>query len=118
MAEKFSEKLRSLRLAHNMTLEELARVVGTSKAYMWQLENKKHARPSAELLLKIAGHFDQSPEFLLDDKQDEPTQSQIELTFMKKFQRLSESDKRTVERIISSFVPVPSGHGTFDMELN
>jgi len=119
MAKKFGEKLKSLRLHHNMTLEELAGVIGTSKAYMWQLENKTHARPSADLLLKIANHFDQAPEFLLDDEQEEPSQRQEDLTFLRKLRKLSESDRQTIERIIASFVPSnDTGVNEYDMELS
>jgi transcriptional regulator with XRE-family HTH domain len=119
MAKKFGEKLKNLRLHHNMTLEELAGVIGTSKAYMWQMENKTHARPSAELLLKIANHFDQAPEFLLDDQQEEPSQRQDDLTFLRKLRKLSETDRQTIERIIASFGPShDTGRHEYDMELS
>lgn len=106
MSEKFGEKLRKLRTSKNMTLEDLAEVVGSSKAYVWQLENKKNAKPSAELLLKIANHFSESPEFLLDDAQEGPSDrnvEQVQDAFFRKFRKLSESDKRTIERIASGF---------------
>lgn len=106
MAEKFGEKLRKLRTFKNMTLEELATVIGSSKAYVWQLENKTNAKPSAELLLKIANYFSESPEYFLDDAQIEPSDrrvGQIEDAFFRKFKKLSESDKRTIERIASGF---------------
>ena len=103
MSEKFGEKLRKIRTSKNMTQEELATVLGSSKAYVWQLENKKNAKPSAELLLKIANHFGASPEFFLDDTQDEPSDRQIEDAFFRKFHKLSENDKRTIERIVSGF---------------
>ena len=103
MSEKFGEKLRRMRTSSNKTLEELANAVSSSKAYVWQLENKKNAKPSAELLLRIASYFNQSPEFFLDDSQDEPTENQVEDAFFRKFQKLSGNDKRTIERIISGF---------------
>ena len=106
MSEKFGEKLRKLRTSKNMTLEELAGIVGSSKAYIWQLENKKNAKPSAELLLKIASHFSESPEFFLDDAQEDPSDrnvEQVEDAFFRKFKKLSDSDKRTIERIASGF---------------
>lgn len=103
MSEKFGEKLRRLRTSKNMTLEELAGVVGSSKAYVWQLENKKNAKPSAELLLKFANHFGEAPEFFLDDTQETPSDKQSEDAFFRKFQKLSENDKRTIERIVSGF---------------
>jgi len=106
MAEKFGEKLRKLRTSKKLTLEELAAVIGSSKAYVWQLENKDNAKPSAELLLKIANYFSESPEYFLDDTQIEPSDrrvGQVEDAFFRKFKKLSESDKRTIERIASGF---------------
>jgi transcriptional regulator with XRE-family HTH domain len=106
MAEKFGEKLRKLRTSKGLTLEELAAVIGSSKAYIWQLENKTNAKPSAELLLKIANYFSESPEFFLDDGQNDPSDrhvGQVEDAFFRKFKKLSESDKRTIERIASGF---------------
>ena len=79
MSEKFGEKLRKIRTSKNMTQEELATVLGSSKAYVWQLENKKNAKPS------------------------EPSDRQIEDAFFRKFHKLSENDKRTIERIVSGF---------------
>ncbi len=103
MSEKFGAKLRRIRTAQGITLEALATAIGSSKAYVWQLENKTSAKPSAELLLKIANHFSQSPDFFLDDEVDEPTNNQLEDAFFRKFKKLTSNDKRTIERIMSGF---------------
>lgn len=106
MSEKFGEKLRKLRTSRNLTLEDLATLIGSSKAYVWQLENKANAKPSAELLLKIANYFSESPEFFLDDGQIDPSDrqmTQVEDAFFRKFRKLSENDRRTIERIASGF---------------
>lgn len=101
MSEKFGEKLRKVRTRERMTLEELASAIGSSKAYVWQLENKKNAKPSAELLLKIANHLGESPDFFLDDDADEHTEGQLEDAFFRKFRKLSNEDKRYIDRIVS-----------------
>ena len=103
MSEKFGEKIRRIRIKSNQTLEVLAAAVGSSKAYIWQLENKTNAKPSAELLLKIANHFGQSPDFFLDDTRDEPTESQLEDAFFRKFRTISKRDKREVSNIVSRY---------------
>jgi transcriptional regulator with XRE-family HTH domain len=79
MSDTFGEKLRSRRIAKGLTLEELANRIGSTKAYVWQLENKKPAKPSGELLLKIASELEISAEFLIDDKVDKPTQRQAQI---------------------------------------
>lgn len=103
MSEKFGEKLRNARTAKNVTLESLAESLGSSKAYVWQLENKQNAKPSAEMLLKIANYFSKSPDYFIDDTAEEPSSKHLEDAFFRKFRKLSEDDKRTIERIISSF---------------
>jgi len=101
MSEKFGEKLRKVRTRRNKTLEELAKAVGSSKAYIWQLENKKNANPSAELLLKISAFLGESPDFFIDDELDEHTEGQLEDAFFRRFRKLSYEDKRYINRIVS-----------------
>lgn len=101
MSEKFGEKLRRVRTSKNKTLEELAKAIGSSKGYVWQLENKKNARPSAELLLKISNYLGESPDFFLDDGAEEHSSNQMEDAFFRKFKNLSEEDKKYIDRIVS-----------------
>ncbi|WP_054302716.1 MULTISPECIES: helix-turn-helix domain-containing protein [Gemmobacter] len=107
MSEKFGEKLRQLRTARKATLEELAEAIGSSKAYVWQLENKKNAKPSADLLLKISNYLGVAPDFLLDDSSEEQTEAHLEDAFFRKFRRLSETDKRYIDRIMSGLDDKP-----------
>jgi transcriptional regulator with XRE-family HTH domain len=103
MSLKFGEKLRKLRISREITLEALADAVGSSKAYIWQLENKENAKPSADLLLRLAGYFGEAPEFFLDDTSEDRSEAHIEDAFFRKFNKLAEEDKRTIERIVSGF---------------
>ncbi len=103
MSQVFGEKLRKIRTERGLTLEALADRIGSSKAYVWQLENKTNAKPSAELLLKLSEVLGEQPEYFLDDSQSERTELHVENAFFRKFQKLSEGDKRTIERIVTSF---------------
>jgi transcriptional regulator with XRE-family HTH domain len=76
MSDSFGEKLRRQRTKKGLTLEGLADKIGSTKAYVWQLENKKPARPSGELLLKIASVLELSPDYLIDDSVSEPSERQ------------------------------------------
>ncbi|MFC3050789.1 helix-turn-helix domain-containing protein [Kordiimonas pumila] len=67
MSDSFGKKVRKLRQDQSLTLEDLAEKLETTKNYVWQLENKSPARPSGQLLLKIADIFEVSPDFLIDD---------------------------------------------------
>ena len=101
MSAKFGEKLRKVRTDRSKTLEELATAIGSSKAYVWQLENKKNAKPSAELLLKIANFLGESPDFFLDDTVEERSENQVEDAFFRKFRTLSDEDTRYMDKIAS-----------------
>lgn len=48
MSSVLGRKVRDLRQEKGMTLEQLATATGSSKSYMWEIENKPVARPSAE----------------------------------------------------------------------
>ena len=103
MSLKFGEKIRQIRVSNNKTLEEVAKALGTSKAYVWQLENKDLAKPSGELLLKIANLFAISPDFLLDDSAEAPNENQRQDAFFRKFSNLSEKDKLAIEKMMDDF---------------
>jgi transcriptional regulator with XRE-family HTH domain len=103
MSENFGDKLRRLRTNRSLTLEALAEKIGSSKAYIWQLENKPNAKPSGELLLKLAAVLGEAPEFFLDDSIHERSESHVSEAFFRKFNKLSEDDRRTIERIVTSF---------------
>lgn len=79
MSVEFGEKLRKRRLELGFTLDQIAEKVGSRKAYIWQLENKKPAKPSGELLLKIANVLDISAEYLIDDSVETPTERQVQI---------------------------------------
>lgn len=67
MSAEFGRKIKELRIKKKLTLDELADIIGSQKAYVWQLENKSPARPSGKILLELASALDVSPDFLLDD---------------------------------------------------
>ena len=71
MSDSFAKKIRNRRIERGLTLEELANRLGTSKNYVWQLENKAPARPSGQLLLKLASVLELSPDFLINDEANE-----------------------------------------------
>ena len=58
--------LKAIREWRGMRQEELARMVGTSKAYISQIETR-HRRPGRKLLFRLAEALDVAPELLLED---------------------------------------------------
>lgn len=79
LSKKFGEKLRQRRIEKGMTLESLAEKVGSKKAYIWQLENKTPAKPSGELLIRLARTLEISAEYLIDDVSPEPSPIQVQI---------------------------------------
>ena len=85
MSDSFGKKVRELRKAKGLKLEELAEKRETTKNYVWQLENKSPARPSGQLLLKLADIFEVSPDFLIDDKANEESEGHRRDALLRKF---------------------------------
>lgn len=54
MATTFGERLQHYRKRAGFSLEGLAEKIGSTKSYMWELENKPNIRPSADLVYRIA----------------------------------------------------------------
>jgi transcriptional regulator with XRE-family HTH domain len=66
--QRFGEKLHTLRTRQNLTLKELAQLLGhTAHGYISELEAGKKL-PSVELVLSIARFFNVSTDQLLKDE--------------------------------------------------
>lgn len=57
-------RVRQYRQSMGWTLEALAAKVGSSKAYIWQLENKADPDPGVKLSMRLAKAFGISVEHL------------------------------------------------------
>jgi len=100
----FSQKLKEERTKIRMTLEELGNSIGSTKAYVWEMENRKgNSRPSAEKLLKIADTLQVSPDYLINDDLEEENIDLMDKAYFRKFLNLSETDKDTMRKLINIF---------------
>lgn len=61
----FGKKIRELRTKKGLTLDQLATETGSSKSYIWELENKDPPRPSAEKLAAIAVALGVTTDYLI-----------------------------------------------------
>ncbi len=67
---KFGEKLRTLRVQHQLTLKGLAQTLGmTSHSYISELESGKK-KPTAEFALGVSRLFNVTTDQLLKDELD------------------------------------------------
>ncbi|MBY3568653.1 helix-turn-helix domain-containing protein [Rhizobium laguerreae] len=61
----FGKKIKELRTKKRLTLDQLATETGSSKSYIWELENKDPPRPSAEKLAAIAVALGVTTDYLI-----------------------------------------------------
>ena len=92
------DRIRGLRKAKGLTLDQLAELTGSSKSYIWELENKSPPRPSAEKLARIADKLGTTIEFLL---QGETTQEDAaDAHFYRNYQKMDEPMKAKIRRMV------------------
>lgn len=96
----FGERLRQARKESKLTLDQLGEKLGSSKAYVWQLENKTDANPSGDLLMKLCSALGKPPSYFLEatsDRADDLAQGDV---LFRKFKALDERDKQTILSLI------------------
>lgn len=102
MPASLREKLKELRKKKGYSLDELARLSGASKSYLWELENRSERKPSAEKLIDIARVLDTTTDYLVDDnaKFDD---DQVKEVFFRKFNKLDDDTKGRVMDMIETW---------------
>ena len=100
MPTPLGERVREQRRKRGLTLEGLAERVGSSKSYMWEIENKEVARPSAEKLAVIATALGTTVEFLLvgDGQQEEENAEDVAL--YRKYKKLDAPVKERLRKML------------------
>jgi len=106
MSKLFGNKVHALRIRQGLTLDELAEQTGSSKSYVWELENKPMTRPSAEKIFKLAEALETSPDFLMDDTQQKERKSDKDRAFYKKYLKMDEKGKRLLRCVLNSYLQV------------
>lgn len=102
MPSLLGTKINELRRERGMTLEQLAQATNSSKSYMWELENKDVARPSAEKLDRIAQALDVTASYLIDVSQSAPTEDVADTAFYRQYQKLDTDKKVMLKRILDA----------------
>lgn len=97
----FGEKIRELRKKAGLTLDQLAERTGSSKSYVWELENKNPPRPSAEKIDRIAKVLGVTADYLMDSGADLATAE--DEAFFRKYKGLDPSVKEQIRRITETF---------------
>ncbi len=104
MPSPLGTKIRDRRLQLEMSLETLAKLTGSSKSYVWELENRdKDPNPSAEKLAKIAEALKVTSEFFLAKNETTPSNEVRDVAFFRKYLQLDESSKEKLRDILDVF---------------
>src|SRR5260370_20471613 len=80
---------KELRIRKGESLQQLADAVGASKPHIWELEAKRTANPSLDLLKKLAEHFNVPLSHLLEERGEVDA-----LIFGREFAGLTEADNK------------------------
>lgn len=102
MPSLLGQKIRELRQARGLTLDQLAQATDSSKSYMWEIENKDVARPSGEKLNAIARVLGVTPEYLADASRTQVTDDDRDLAFYRKYQSLGTDNKALLKKILDA----------------
>lgn len=94
------EKIRSLRKAMGMTLDQFATEIGASKSSVWELENKENVRPSADRINAVARALNVTPEFLMNENVVSPSTSVADQAFFRRYQQLGDPTKQQLQEIL------------------
>lgn len=103
MTTSLGEKIQKLRKEKGYSLDQLAELTGSSKSYLWELENprpgKKVVKPSAEKLTQIAKFLSVTTDYLLDSKAGHD-EAVIKEAFFRNYNQLEPEDKKRIQEMI------------------
>ena len=95
MGSAFGTRLRNLREAKGLTLQQVADAVGCTKAYIWELEKKPGQRPTAERIQAIAKALEVTMGDLMGEPVDEASDPTAEdVVFFREYVGMPEEEKR------------------------
>ena len=92
--------IKRLRKEKSLTLEELARKIGSTKSYVWDLENKPSIRPSADKVYKLSVALGTTVEHLMG-MSDNPKE-EFDQVFFREYKGLKPQTKKQLKAILDA----------------
>lgn len=112
MASAFGLRLRRLREAKKLTLQQVADAVGCTKAYIWELEMKEGQRPSAERVHALAKVLGVTMEDVMGvPMQQAPDASPEDVIFFREYGGMTDEEKDRYRRALKIMFPDKSDSG-------
>lgn len=100
MGTRLGDKIRELRKAKGLTLEQLGDATGSSKSYIWELENRSPPRPSIDKIAKIAAVLGVTADYLADQTESSPTPDVVDEAFFRKYRGMPTETKEKLRRLL------------------
>lgn len=100
MTTTLGEKIQKLRKEKGFTLEQLADLTGSSKSYIWELENKNPPRPSADKLSKIAAQLGVTMDYLIDQERKITEADATDEMFFRKYRQMDTEVKKKIRKMV------------------
>ena len=106
MASAFGARLRRLREAKKLTLQQVADAVGCTKAYIWELEMKDGQRPSAERIQAIAKVLGVTMEDVMGEPIEQvPQASPEDVAFFREYAGMTDEEKDRYRQALKIMFP-------------
>ena len=106
MASVFGARLRRLREAKGLTLQQVADAVGCTKAYIWELEMTEGQRPSAERVHGLAKVLGVTMEDVMGEPlQDVPEASPEDVQFFREYAGMTVEEKDRYRQLLQIAFP-------------
>ena len=99
MPNTLGGKIQKIRKQKGLTLEKLAELTGSSKSYIWELENRSPPRPSAAKIARIADELEVEIEYLLDNEAIVTEEDSVDAKFYRKYKKLDSETRRKIRDI-------------------
>jgi transcriptional regulator with XRE-family HTH domain len=110
MASELGVRLRRLREAKKLTLQQVADAAGCTKAYIWELEMKDGQRPSAERVQALAKVLGVTMEDIMGEPiQKVPEASLEDVAFFREYAGMTEEEKRHYQDVLKMMFSRKSG---------
>lgn len=100
MPSPLGDKIRARRVEQKISLEALAAQTGSSKSYIWELENRDSPKPSSEKLNRLAVALGVTPEYLWDAQAAVPDESVEDRAFFRRYQQMDDEGKKRVQAML------------------
>ena len=110
MASAFGARLRRLREAKKLTLQQVADEVGCTKAYIWELEMKDGQRPTAERVQALARVLGVTMEDIMGEPLEQvPQASPEDVAFFREYAGMTEEEKKNYQDVLKMMFSRKSG---------